>query len=210
MTRKCVTDDEYGRLKRRLEEVSRRIDEGTIPFERTMAALQVVLEGKLGQHFANIDPEYYFIEVNYNLSLDEMLSKAGPFAMIRNDFINKENFPIYGDSIKNVCLELIYFRENLNLRKILAIFALLNYRPAKIEELLSFAAKYPLAQAKHDIVALDKIGINGRASFIVPKLSKTENQRTLEILSFPSKMEEAIWVHQCGIYIRFAAVKIRD
>ena len=46
MTRKRVTDEEYGRLSRRLSELSRRVDEGTLPFEATMAELQRLIEGQ--------------------------------------------------------------------------------------------------------------------------------------------------------------------
>lgn len=46
MTRKYVTDDQYGQLKRRMDELARRVDEGTIPFDHTMRALQHFIEGK--------------------------------------------------------------------------------------------------------------------------------------------------------------------
>ena len=46
MTRKRVTDDQYGQLQRRMDEVARRVDEGTLPFDLTMRALQSFIEGK--------------------------------------------------------------------------------------------------------------------------------------------------------------------
>ena len=46
MTRRCVADDQYGKLTRRLDELKRRADEGTIPFEPTMNALTPIIEGK--------------------------------------------------------------------------------------------------------------------------------------------------------------------
>lgn len=45
MTRNGVTDGQYGQLWRRLEEVARRVREGTIGFSQTMTALQGVVEG---------------------------------------------------------------------------------------------------------------------------------------------------------------------
>ena len=45
MTRRNVTDEMYGQFQRRLDEVARRVDEGTIPFEETMDSLQKVIEG---------------------------------------------------------------------------------------------------------------------------------------------------------------------
>ena len=44
MTRKNVPDDQYGQLCRRLGEVARRVDEGSIPFDATMRSLQLIVE----------------------------------------------------------------------------------------------------------------------------------------------------------------------
>jgi hypothetical protein len=46
MTRKCVADEQYRRLRQRLDEVLRRVDEKTIPFEATMSILQLIIEGR--------------------------------------------------------------------------------------------------------------------------------------------------------------------
>ena len=46
MTRKCVTDEQYGQLSRRLGELLRRVDEGAISFERAMKGAQMLVEGK--------------------------------------------------------------------------------------------------------------------------------------------------------------------
>lgn len=46
MTRKSVTDEQFGRLQRRLGELARRVDEGSVEFEPTMSALQLLVEGK--------------------------------------------------------------------------------------------------------------------------------------------------------------------
>ncbi|GEM_PF-3097510 len=44
MTRRRVADDQYGQLKRRLDEIARRTDEGSIPFANTMLRLQQIAE----------------------------------------------------------------------------------------------------------------------------------------------------------------------
>jgi len=49
MTRRCVADEQYGQLQRRLDEVARRVDEGTISFQDTMNALQTIAEGLSSQ-----------------------------------------------------------------------------------------------------------------------------------------------------------------
>ena len=47
MTSKCVTDEQYGRLWRRLKELARRVDEGSLPFEVTMRRLQTFIQPDL-------------------------------------------------------------------------------------------------------------------------------------------------------------------
>lgn len=45
MTRGCVTDEQLGQLSRKTGEVTRRVSEGTIPFDVAMKQLQRVIEG---------------------------------------------------------------------------------------------------------------------------------------------------------------------
>ncbi len=44
MTRRRVTDDQYGQLSRRCGELMRRVDEGALPFDATMRKLQGIIE----------------------------------------------------------------------------------------------------------------------------------------------------------------------
>ena len=46
MTRKNVADDQYGQLCRRLGEVARRVDEGSVPFDTAMKSLQLIIENE--------------------------------------------------------------------------------------------------------------------------------------------------------------------
>ena len=63
MTRKCVTDEQYGQLSRRLGELLRRVDEGTIPFARALADAQLLVEGKTFQpHIIDCDATPYLPE----------------------------------------------------------------------------------------------------------------------------------------------------
>jgi len=48
MTSNNVTDEQFGKLCRRADEVKRRINEGTLAYEPTMAKLQELIEGKMG------------------------------------------------------------------------------------------------------------------------------------------------------------------
>lgn len=52
MTRKCVDDDAYGRLRRRLDELARRVDEGNLNQCRVMEIVQHTIEGKMPELLA--------------------------------------------------------------------------------------------------------------------------------------------------------------
>lgn len=54
MTRQSVTDDQYGRLWRRLKEIARRVDEGSISLDKTMDSLQLIVEGKFNEASAPV------------------------------------------------------------------------------------------------------------------------------------------------------------
>lgn len=41
-----VSDDQYGKLRRRLDEIARRADQGTIPFDPMMKDLTLIVEGE--------------------------------------------------------------------------------------------------------------------------------------------------------------------
>jgi len=48
MTRKCVPDELYDRLNRKIDEL-RRIDEETIPLQKTINDLQRLIEGQVSE-----------------------------------------------------------------------------------------------------------------------------------------------------------------
>ncbi len=63
MTRRCVPDELYGRLNRRLDDLKRRIDEETIPLQRAINDIQFLIEGKTFQpHIINCDEDPFLPE----------------------------------------------------------------------------------------------------------------------------------------------------
>ncbi|MEK7653729.1 MAG: hypothetical protein AAB345_00400 [Patescibacteria group bacterium] len=58
MTRERVTDEQYGKLCRKLEELKHRVDITTLPFTRTLDAIQRVIEGKFGDEIPKAIPAY--------------------------------------------------------------------------------------------------------------------------------------------------------
>lgn len=52
MTPRSVTDEEYGKLCRRIDEVKRRVKEGPLDYKRTMNKLQEMIEGGIGVSYS--------------------------------------------------------------------------------------------------------------------------------------------------------------
>ncbi len=46
MTRTIVSDEQYGKLQRRVSDLVRRVDQGTIGYDHTMERIQAILEGR--------------------------------------------------------------------------------------------------------------------------------------------------------------------
>ncbi len=151
MTRRYVADDQYGQLWRRLGEIARRVDEGSIPFDTTMRSLQLVVERDLA---ASTNPTY-LVTVNYDLSLAEMI-KVGKYDSV-NSGITKKHFPVNGEGTNEVVTELVHFNRFIGSDEVIRELDKRGFRPATIEELLAFGAKYPEMQIQFPIVALGSL-----------------------------------------------------
>jgi len=92
MTRKCVDDGQYGLLWRRLDEVARRVDEGTIPFDKTMRVLQAVAEGHYrleeGSAAQTVHLIWKTIQLGLHQSADEYRKAIKSSGMRISDYVN--------------------------------------------------------------------------------------------------------------------------
>ena len=88
MTRRSVTDEQLGRLCRRLSEVVRRVDEGAISYDRTMEILQALIEGKSPRAI----PQTFKVLVDYTQPLEEMIEE-GNYDWV-NPNITENHFPL--------------------------------------------------------------------------------------------------------------------
>ena len=187
MTRKCVTDDQYGQLQRRLDEVARRVDEGTLPFDSAMRALQSFIEGKFEFYVASA-ANIFKVAVNYARPLMEMI-RAGKYDYVNSDIIAK-HFPVKGKDILPVELELVHLNKYISSDDAIAEIKQRGFRPAKIEELLAFGEKYPEEQRKYPIVALGSVWRSWRGIRDVPYLGGRGDGRGLSLDCFGYDWDE--------------------
>lgn len=97
----------------------------------------------------------YPVTVNYDLSLAEMIA-AGKYDW-KNDDITAKHFPMKGEDTKEVVTELVHFNQYMESGDVLRDLDKRSLRPATIEDLLSFGAKYSELQRQFPIVALGSI-----------------------------------------------------
>ena len=101
------------------------------------------------------DSNLYSITVNYSLSLEEMVA-AGRYDWKNND-ITAKHFSVKGEGVVDVDIELVHFDRVMDSSDEVIRELNVGLRPAKIEELLAFGAKYPDVQRQFPIVALGSV-----------------------------------------------------
>ena len=178
-----------------IQQLPRDIDSTTAQgWIENRAALRKVLRTALLPNTQSIGPTYP-VTVNYGLSLEEMIA-AGRYNW-KNGDITAEHFPMNGDGTKEVVTELIHFNNYTESDKALRELDRRGFRPATIEELLAFGAKYPELQRQFPIVALGSIWRHLSDRY-VPYLWSFTSGRYLRLYWFGVR-----W----SVYYRFLAVR---
>lgn len=105
MTRRSVTDDQYGKLTRRIDELRRRVDEGTLPYNPTMGALTLIIEGELPRPLFKRDMRK---ERGYELIKEGPLHPKGVEVddLALQGFLNQGEDSISGDELKERAIQL--------------------------------------------------------------------------------------------------------
>ncbi len=157
MTRRCVTDEQYGLFCRKLGEVVRRVDEGTLPLEPTLTALQAVVEGEFLKVYGS-----FVVNIDYNcLIVSGMLYCGGRVAPIECfDTLVVRFVPAYKEGKRTVNMSVICFGEKVETRQAITTMKRQGFRPARLEELLALVEVHPdlanLAQ-RLPLIALSNI-----------------------------------------------------
>ena len=107
-----------------------------------------------GEPVTSVGPTYP-VTINYGLTLEEMIA-AGRYYW-KNDDITAKHFPVKGEGTKEVVTKLIHFNKYMESDDVLRELDQRGLRPATIEELLAFGAKYPELQRQFPIVALGSV-----------------------------------------------------
>jgi hypothetical protein len=163
MTRKSVTDEQFGRLQRRLGELARRVDEGSVEFEPTMSALQLLVEGKRLVQQPLSEPEgdtcHVFVDYQMPRDKDELeadFSKGGVSELFYGNYewqLHSSCQGIYQAPGEREFL-VKHFDRPIESDEAIAEMDKLGYRPATHLEAYAFAKANPELQRQCWIVAL--------------------------------------------------------
>ena len=175
MTKRFVTDEQYGKLQRKLFELSRRVDEGTLGYKPIMFALQTFIEGQIDR--------VYPVTIEYDQSLESMVKSGGYDYVCSSDVL--DNFSITGEGRQSHDLVLINFNKALMTREhIIAGLEVLDLEPALVEDLLAFGIKYPDMQRAFPIICPGAVWARSSTHHVALFLKGTESQRDLSQFSF--------------------------
>ncbi len=146
MTRKRVSDEQYGNLTRRLDEIKRRVDEGTLDYGATMSAIQTFIEGRIeGQR----------LTIDYGLMLKKMIT-AGHYDWTNSD-ITAGLFPLAGSGIVKCERKLFHFDRPVSSDEAKRLIVAAGWQLGKIEHLLASGAANPSEQREFPVVALGSV-----------------------------------------------------
>ena len=121
----------------------------------------------------------YQLTVDYSQSLEGMI-KAGKYDWV-NSNITRDNFPTNHHGMQTIEVELIHFGKELTTQEIEVELENQSLRPATLEELLAFGAKYPDKQREYSIVALGSGWVGPGGCRYVPCLYGFVDGRRLDL-----------------------------
>ncbi len=156
-----------------LADIAEAVVRGTVPAREELRKFL----GLLGVFFQLI--------VDYTMSLSDMVS-AGQYDWV-NPEITEANFPKTRTGSISLNAELLHFNRTISSENALKEMEKLGFRPATIEELLAFGAKYPELQRQFPIVALGSSCVLG-GDRRVPCLDEVGSGRDLDLYWF-----EDVW-----------------
>ena len=96
--------------------------------------------------------EAFTLEVNYDQSVEEVL-EAGNCDW-KDEDLTSEHFPSTRSGVATIEAYLVHFRRQMTLDEIFAEFDERGLRPASVEELLAFGARYLYPQTQFSVTAL--------------------------------------------------------
>ncbi|MDP3999742.1 MAG: hypothetical protein Q8P76_04120 [bacterium] len=155
-----LSDQELGKISRRLTEVLLRTDKGLLNPESVMIGLQFILNGQVkpGIYQDEDSGNMFTIRVNHDLSLKEMI-KLGEYQKIS---LNLSELAVRAltqgySGEEEVRIQLFHFGRTMTSAQVLEELQKSGCRPATMVELLAIGAQHPLRQKQYRIATIDTL-----------------------------------------------------
>lgn len=134
----------------------------------------------------SVSKETYHVEVDYSKTLEQMIEEA-QFDYI-NSGITSEHFHVNGEGRTVGKMVLFSYPDNRNTEDIIDDIRARGYRPAKIEELVALATKYPTLQQKgNPIIGFGTMWSRAENERVVPVLRGGDQDRNMHLLRINNK-----------------------
>lgn len=160
------------------------------------AGLKRILKDALLPSEEKLAVPHYTVTVDYGVSLADMIA-AGKYDWTNSD-ITAKHFPVKGEGKAEVEIQLVHFDRVMESDDVIRELDRQGLRPAAIEELLAFGAKYPDMQREFPIVALKTVWQHANGNRLVNCLRRYGSERRLSLYWFGFRWHE---------FYRFAAVR---
>lgn len=151
-----VTGDLYESITGQLFEIGRQLRQKSgYPYdpEKLKRYLQAAIEGRFAAGGDEVTGLFYTVTVDYRLSLDEMIQE-GAYKFV-NSHITEEHFPVEGEGVKEITIELVQFGGPLTPKQAIKGLFRRGLRPVTLPVLLALGREYPNLQQGFPIAALD-------------------------------------------------------
>lgn len=155
-----LSDQELGRLSRRLSEVLQRTDKGILGLDSVMTGLQLILNEqiKLGGYRDEDGGNMFMIRVNHDLSIKEMI-KLGEYQKISLELselaVRALTHGFSGE--EEIRIQLFHFGRTMSSAEVVEELKKSGCRPATIVELLAIGAQHPSRQKQYRLATIDAL-----------------------------------------------------
>lgn len=155
-----LSDQEFGRLSRRLSEVLQRTDKGILSLDLVMTGLQLILneQVKSGVYGDEDSSNVFMVRVNHDLSIREMI-KLGEYQKVSLELselaVRALTYGFSGE--EEVRIQLFHFGRPMISTNVLEELKKSGCRPATIVELLAIGAQHHSRQKQYRLATIDAL-----------------------------------------------------
>lgn len=145
MTRKAVTDEQFRKMHRRLKDLERRMEEGSLPFDVTMERIQRAIEDEDEDRPVSKDDREWTVTADYAVPIEELLTRITKERRVEHvsGHLKAKFFPCQAGLVSaTLSLKFVDFKRPVALTDAPERLARYRYRPVTVHEMAAFSDRY--------------------------------------------------------------------